>query len=70
MKCTSCGEEKEDVMERYSFGFCAGRLCVACCKKYRDNCGLDQDQGKVEDTHEFEYGGYDAVYGEEGGLLG
>ena len=62
--CTSCGEERDDVERRYSFGFYAGRLCEDCCRHYRDHCGIDQPQGAVEDLHEFEYGGYDAVYGE------
>ncbi len=43
--CTSCGEERSDVEERDSFGIYAGRLCVECCGKYRDNCGLDGEQG-------------------------
>lgn len=64
MICTSCGNEKQDVERRWSFGFYAGRLCESCCMKYRDHCGLDQSQGRVEDLAEFEYGGYDAVYGE------
>lgn len=64
--CTSCGEHKPgDVGPRYSYGIYAGRLCTKCCSGYRDNCGLDQSQGKVEDTDEFAYGGYDAVYGED-----
>ena len=40
-RCTGCGEEnRTDVEERYSFGIYAGRLCVPCCSKYRDKCGL------------------------------
>lgn len=62
--CTSCGKERPDVEERYSFGFYAGRLCVPCCRKYKDQCGLDQGQGDVRDLHEFEAGGWDAVDGE------
>lgn len=64
MICTSCCEERDDVDLRYSFGFYAGRLCEECCMKYRDNCGLDQDQGIVEELAEFEYGGYYAIDGE------
>ena len=64
MICTGCGEERDDVQDRYSFGIYAGRLCVPCCGKYRDNCGIDQDQGRVEDLDEFEYGGYAAIEGD------
>jgi len=64
-RCTSCGKAKDDVEVRYSFGIYAGRLCVDCCGKYRDNCGIDQPQGRAEDTDEFVYGGYEAVYGDE-----
>jgi hypothetical protein len=42
--CTSCGEERDDVERRYSFGFYAGRLCEDCCLHYRDHCGIDQPQ--------------------------
>ncbi len=42
--CTSCGSDK-NVDRRYSFGVYAGRLCEKCCGAYRDNCGLDQEQG-------------------------
>lgn len=45
MRCTSCGRERNDVEERYSFGIYAGRLCEDCCYKYRDHCGIDQPQG-------------------------
>jgi len=62
--CTSCGEPKEDVQERYSFGMYAGRLCTECCSKYRDNCGIGESQGRVEDLDEFERGGYDAIDGD------
>jgi hypothetical protein len=65
MICTSCGEEKDDVETRYSFGIYAGRLCKKCCMKYRDHCGIDQNQGRVEDLDEFEAGGYEAIYGEQ-----
>lgn len=64
MICTSCGEERDDVERRYSFGIYAGRLCEDCCHTYRDHCGLDQPQGAVEELAEFELGGYDAIYGE------
>lgn len=64
--CTSCGERKPDeVQERYSFGIYAGRLCKSCCSKYRDNCGIDGEQGSVEDLDEFQRGGYDAIDGED-----
>ena len=62
--CTSCGELKEDVQQRYSFGIYAGRLCTECCSKYRDNCGIGESQGRVEDLDEFERGGYDAIDGD------
>ena len=61
--CTSCGTTEGDIAPRYSFGIYAGRLCVACCGKFRDNCGVGQEQGRVEDLDEFAHGGYDAVYG-------
>lgn len=45
LRCSRCGEKKNDIEERYSYGIYAGRLCVNCCSGYRDNCGLDQPQG-------------------------
>lgn len=63
-ECTSCGQERDDVESRYSFGYYAGRLCVPCCSKFRDNCGLDQPQGDVTTLSEFEYGGYAAIEGD------
>ncbi len=65
MICTCCGEERDDVDRRFSFGCYAGRLCDDCCMTYRDHCGLDQRQGRVDDLYEFEYGGYAAIEGEE-----
>jgi len=50
--CTRCGEIREDVEARDSFGVYAGRLCVPCCATYRDNCGLDRPQGRPEDLDE------------------
>jgi len=68
--CTSCGNVTEDVEERYSAGIYAGRLCISCCSEYRDNCGVTgEEQTPVEELDEFAYGGYDAIYGEEGSLL-
>ena len=62
--CTSCEKyEPNEVTERYSFGYYAGRLCLKCCGKYRDNCG--ETQGRVEDLAEFEAGGYAAIEGED-----
>lgn len=49
MNCTHCGEEKDDVEERYSYGVYAGKLCITCCYSYRDHCGIDQGQGSPED---------------------
>jgi len=43
--CTGCGEERDDVEERYSFGVYAGKLCLPCCSKYRDNCGEEREDG-------------------------
>lgn len=63
--CTRCGEERSDVERRWSFGFYAGRLCEKCCMTYRDHCGLNGSQGRVEDLYEYEYGGYSAVYGDD-----
>ena len=67
MKCRRCGEEKPDVDLKYSFGFPAGYMCDKCgYDAYTDHCGLTPaGQGRVEDLYEFEYGGYDAIYGEE-----
>lgn len=67
--CSGCGSVGDDVQERYSFGIYAGRLCLKCCGKYRDNCGEGRDQGRVEELDEFQRGGYDAIDGEEGSLL-
>lgn len=50
--CLSCGEERNDVENRYSFGVYAGRMCVPCCGKYRDNCGIGQRQGDPADLDE------------------
>lgn len=61
-RCSRCGQAKNDVEERYSFGVYAGRLCVQCCVGYRDRCGLDQPQG---DPRVLEAEG--EVYWEEGG---
>jgi len=76
-ECRRCNENKEDVEQRYSFGIPVGELCCECaCEAYKDQCGLvknadgtyseDGAQGAVEDLDEFAYGGYDAIYGEEG----
>ena len=62
--CTSCGEERDDVERRYSFGYYAGRLCVPCCEKFEYNCGLHQPQGDPTTLAEFEAGGWDALEGE------
>ena len=51
--CSSCGKvDADDVEERSSFGVYAGRLCTKCCGTYRDNCGLDGDQGDPADLDE------------------
>ena len=47
--CFGCAKIKEDVESRYSFGAYAGKLCVECCKGYRDHCGIDQAQGRPEE---------------------
>lgn len=52
MKCSRCHEDKPDVEERYSYGVYAGRYCTDCCSSYRDNCGVDQPQGRPEDLGE------------------
>jgi hypothetical protein len=44
-RCQGCGEQRDDVEERESFGVFAGFLCVPCCSKFRDRCGLDGEQG-------------------------
>ena len=62
--CTGCGKVSDDVDSRYSFGIYAGKLCVACCAGYRDNCGIDQPQGDPTKLAEFEAGGWDAIDGE------
>jgi hypothetical protein len=62
VNCTSCGAP--DAEPRYSFGIYAGRLCVKCCSKFRDNCGLGQPQGDPTTLDEFAYGGYPAIDGE------
>jgi len=63
--CTSCGKKDDTVERQYSFGAYAGMICKECAMKYRDHCGIDGDQGAVEELDEFAYGGYDAIYGEE-----
>jgi hypothetical protein len=50
--CRKCGQVKEDVEDRYSFGVYAGRFCIPCCSGYRDNCGVGQDQGDPADLDE------------------
>ena len=49
--CRSCGKAG-DVQVRYSFGVYAGVLCVKCCGKYRDNCGIGGRQGSPADLDE------------------
>ena len=62
--CTSCGSEK-DVEPRYSFGFYAGRLCLKCCAKYEDNCGVNEEQGDWRDLDEDVWGeDYEDVWGD------
>jgi len=51
-RCTRCGKIKLNVDERYSYGVYAGRLCDDCCSGYRDNCGIDQEQGDPRDLDE------------------
>ena len=43
--CFKCGEDKDDVEVRYSYGVYVGRTCTDCAMTYRDHCGIDQDQG-------------------------
>lgn len=50
--CSECGTSKGDIRSRYSFGVYAGRLCKECCFMYRDNCGLDGEQGNYADLDE------------------
>lgn len=50
--CRFCGRVGEDVEERWSFGVPAGRLCLKCCRGYRDGCGVDQEQGNPADLDE------------------
>lgn len=52
MKCSNCQQDKSSVEERYSFDVYAGKLCRECCFKYRDHCGIDQDQGRASDLDE------------------
>jgi hypothetical protein len=49
--CTRCGREAR-TEERYSYGVYAGRLCLECCRSYRDNCGVGQPQGSPNDLDE------------------
>ncbi len=51
MKCQDCKTTKK-VDRRYSFGVYAGIFCEKCCKKFRDHCGIDQDQGRASDLDE------------------
>jgi len=63
--CTRCCEPKKSVERRYSYGYYAGRLCDQCAyDAYRDHCGLEGSQGRVEELAEFDYGGYSAIEGE------
>jgi predicted amidophosphoribosyltransferase len=48
-RCSKCGQESEDIEDRYSFGVYAGRLCAECCLKYLDHCGIDGEQGQPEE---------------------
>ena len=75
-KCSRCGEEKDDVDRRFSYGFYAGMYCDKCAyEAYADHCGLvkkadgtyaeEGEQGAVEELAEFEAGGYDAIEGED-----
>lgn len=39
--CSRCRQPKDDVLERYSFGIYAGKMCDDCAYRgYRDHCGL------------------------------
>lgn len=49
VRCWLCGKKSENVEDRYSFGVYAGRLCLECCFKYRDHCGIDGEQGRPEE---------------------
>ena len=43
--CFGCGKDGlDDVEERYSYGVYAGKLCTKCCYRYRDHCGVDDDE--------------------------
>jgi len=50
-ECTKCGSTK-NVDARYSFGAYAGRLCLKCCGKYRDKCGVGQPEGDHRELDE------------------
>ena len=58
LTCGHCGKVDRGVRRRYSFGIYAGRLCLSCCRGYRDNCGVGQPQGDPRDL--------DEAYDEEG----
>ena len=51
-RCGKCGEIRDDVEDRDSYGIYAGRFCVPCCSSYRDNCGVDRPQGDPADLDE------------------
>ena len=54
IECTSCGQLRNDVEERYSFGYYAGRMCVECATtKFRDGCGIDQPEGDPRELDDY-----------------
>ena len=52
--CHGCGQFKDDVEERYSFSYYAGRYCVDCAKaKFRDGCGIDMPEGNPQELDDY-----------------
>jgi hypothetical protein len=53
-ECPTCRKlvPEEEIEERYSFRYYAGRFCNECCYSYADHCGLTGRQGDPMDLDE------------------
>ncbi len=52
--CPKCERKRDDIDERYSFGYYAGVMCEACARHgFRDGCGLDQPMGNPQELDDY-----------------
>lgn len=52
--CPKCQQKREDIDERYSFGYYAGVMCEPCARHgFRDQCGLGMPMGDPQELDDY-----------------